>query len=147
MFLVASAPFRTGHHFRQMARRFQRRLRTRMGNGPGNPTRITIASVFPNNRGQLRFRPCVDHLRRRQDLRLIHPHIQRTISLHTESAVRVIQLRRANAQVQQHPIQGTRGNPTRRVAIGIVRDLNPIPKCCQTAGRRRDRTFVTIRSP
>src|SRR5712692_7995966 len=47
----------------------------------------------------------IDQLGRGYRLAWVHPHVQRTVPLETETALGLVELRRADAEVQKHPSQ------------------------------------------
>ena len=147
MLFIFTTTLRLFNRSRQLHRGFQRCFSAYSNYCSGNPTGIPFPSILPYRVSQILFGPFIDHLSSSQLLSRVHSHVQRPINLQAKSTPSCVQLRRANAQVQQHPIQGLCRNPTHCTAIGTVINLHPIPKCCQTTGRRRNRTLVPIHPP
>src|SRR6187399_659192 len=77
---------------------------TLLHDDPRKPPRLWLVSVLPEDPSQLSLTPTVHCLGSRERLPQIHPHVERTIPLETEPAVRFIKLWRADTQIQQHPV-------------------------------------------
>src|SRR5262245_3115605 len=85
----------------------------RLHNCPRKPPSLRLIPVLPKNSSQLGLTQTVHHPGSRELLPLVHPHVERTVLLKTESAVRFVKLRRADTQVQQHSLAARRRNPFR----------------------------------
>ena len=98
----------------QFARRFERMSLTLAHYRLCDTTRISLVTKFPKNLCQ-RFRIFAVHqVSRRQRLPRVHPHVQWTVLLETESACRGIQLLRTHTQIQQHTVAAIRCHPFRK---------------------------------
>src|SRR5579862_9216784 len=83
-----------------------RSYRPRPANGSGDSPRPPFLSEFVNHIGKLSLVEVVYHLFG-GTLRLrVHPHIERSIRLKTESARRIVQLQAAHSDVGQQTVDG-----------------------------------------
>src|SRR6185436_1046732 len=82
--------------------------------GARQPTGLRLVSVLTEHTSQLSLGPLVEGHSGSQGLPLVHPHVERTISLKTESAVRLIELRRADPKVEKNPVATVRRNALRQ---------------------------------
>src|SRR6185503_13304455 len=64
--------------------------------GPRKPPSLWLISVLPKNASQLSLTPTVHQPGSRELLPQIHPHVERTVLLKTESTIRFVKLRRAD---------------------------------------------------
>src|SRR5438876_981914 len=96
-----------------------------LGDRPRQPAGLRLVSILPEHPSQLGLSPAVHHLGRRQRLPSIHPHVKRTVPLKTETTARVVKLKRAHTQIQQHTIATRRRNPLRQLRKIPAPDLKP----------------------
>ncbi len=94
-------PFNEGG---QLAGRHERPLPPLSLNRARQTPRLRFPAQFPKNPGQFIHAQLIDQVRRRQVLPRVHPHVQRTVPLKTEPALRRVKLRRTHAQIQQDPV-------------------------------------------
>ena len=72
--------------------------------GRGNERRVAFLTVLEKDAAQLLAGPCVDDLIGRQRVVPIHPHVERRVGHIGEAAFAVVQLRRGNAEIEQHSV-------------------------------------------
>jgi hypothetical protein len=77
---------------------------TRMNNGTRYSSRKPFFAELKNRVGQLRFRPSIDQVSCGPAHRLIHAHVQRTVSLKAKATSRFFQLRGRDSKVKQDSI-------------------------------------------
>src|SRR5438270_10004891 len=105
-----------------------RSYRPRPANGSGDSPRPPFLSEFVNHIGKLSLVEVVYHLFG-GTLRLrVHPHIERSFRLKTESARRVGQLQAAHSDVSQDSINAARLLPFRNLCERAMQqsDFRPI---------------------
>jgi hypothetical protein len=90
---------------------------------PRHPPSLRLLAFREEQFRQFGFRPVINYVRCGQRLPLIHPHVERPISLKAEAAVRQIQLRRADTQIKQDPVTTRRRNPIQEPGIIPPPDL------------------------
>src|ERR1017187_1746825 len=88
-------PGRGRNHFRKLCGSVNR---PRPNNGSGDSPRPPFLTEFVNRVGQLALVAAIYHLFGSQSGMRIHPHVQRTICLKTESTRGVLQLHGTDAQ-------------------------------------------------
>src|SRR5579863_5343671 len=105
-----------------------RSYRPRPANGSGDSPRPPFLSEFVNHIGKLSLVEVVYHLFG-GTLRLrVHPHVERSIRLKTESARRIVQLQAAHSDVGQDAVNRCWLHSFRNLCEGAMqqRDLRPI---------------------
>src|SRR5437764_9433402 len=104
-----------------------RSYRPRPANGSGDSPRPPFLSEFVNHIGKLSLVEVVYHLFG-GTLRLrVHPHVQRSFRLKTESARRIVQLQAADSNVGQDSINTRRLLPLRNLREGTLQERNLRP--------------------
>src|ERR1700752_4915487 len=83
-----------------------RSYRPRPANGSGDSPRPPFLSEFVNHVGKLSLVEVVYHLFGGTLRMRVHPHIERSIRLKTESARRIVQLQAAHSDVGQKTVDG-----------------------------------------
>src|SRR5579864_1775295 len=104
-----------------------RSYRPRPANGSGDSPRPPFLSEFVNHIGKLSLVEVVYHLFGGTLARRVHPHIERSFRLKTESARRVVQLQAAHSDVSQDSINAARLLPFRNLREGAVQQRNLWP--------------------
>ena len=92
------------HARHQIARRFQRFLRTVLADDLRDAHRPLLLRILAQNAGDVLRAPRVDDFARRQRLILIHAHIQRRVRMVGKTALGGIQLIAAHAEVDHHAV-------------------------------------------
>src|SRR5215467_2461300 len=102
--------------------------RPRPANGSGDSPRPPFLSEFVNHIGKLSLVEVVYHLFGGTLPTRVHPHVERSIRLKTESAPGVVQLQAAHSNVGQNSVNGPWLLPLRNLREGSMqqRDLRPI---------------------
>ena len=90
----------------QLQRRFDGRFLTRPADGCRDLRCIALLAVIIENAAQLALRPGVDDRPRRERVVLIHTHIERGVRHVGKAARSIVELRRRNAEVEQHAVHG-----------------------------------------
>src|SRR5690349_3186254 len=105
-----------------------RSYRPRPANGSGDSPRPPFLSEFVNHIGKLSLVEVVYHLFG-GTLRLrVHPHVERSFRLKTESARRIVQLQAADADVSQDSVHTRRLLPLPNLREGTLQEryLRPV---------------------
>jgi hypothetical protein len=102
--------------------------RPRPNNGSGDSPRPPFLTEFVNRIGKSFLVETIYHLIGGQLAMWIHPHVERSFRLKTESAVGVVQLQTAYAQVSQHSVRSRRRHPLADLGKTAVqqRDARPV---------------------
>src|SRR5579884_302793 len=102
--------------------------RPRPDNGSGDSPRPPFLSEFVNHIGKLSLVEVVYHLFGGTLATRVHPHIERSFRLKTESALRIVQLQAAHSDVGQYSVDRRWLNPLRNLCERTMqqRDLRPI---------------------
>src|SRR5580692_3925969 len=105
-----------------------RSYRPRPANGSGDSPRPPFLSEFVNHIGKLSLVEVVYHLLGGSLALRVHPHVERSIRLKTESTRRIIQLQAAHSNVGQDAVcnLGTEPLPDFSKRALHQRDLGPI---------------------
>src|SRR5271169_722058 len=83
-----------------------RSYRPRPANGSGDSPRPPFLSEFVNHIGKLSLVEVVYHLFGGSLATRVHPHVERSIRLKTESARAVVKLQAANPNIRQQTVDG-----------------------------------------
>ena len=140
---------RTFNHGDQFFRRDKRMAFTRMNNGTSNPPRKPFFAELEDRVGQLCLRPSVDQVSCGPAHRLVHTHVQRTISLKAKPASGLFQLRGRNSKIKQDSIDSpnTTGSKmlfqTHEVTI---EETNTVPESREPVSTRCYGCCVTVKS-
>ena len=86
----------------------------------------------------------IEQRRRRQFLLRVHSHVQRAVALETESALRPIQLRRTDPQIQNHPVATPRLNPLVQSGKTALPDFKPSRELRQPRPGRLHRRAIPV---
>src|SRR5580704_3943930 len=88
-----------------------RSYRPRPANGSGDSPRPPFLSEFVNHIGKLTLVEVVYHLFGATLATRVHPHVERSIRLKTESARRIVQLQTAHSDVGQQSVRKIPAEP------------------------------------
>src|SRR5437899_9552576 len=88
-----------------------RQYRPRPDNGSGDSPRPPFLTEFVNQIGKLTLVELVYHLFSGQLGLRVHPHVERSFRLKTESPRRVLQLQAAHAEISQQPVSRSCSEP------------------------------------
>ena len=113
-------------------------------NRPGDAARPALAAQFPKNLRQLPGLEFVHQLRGAHRLPPVHPHVQRPLGLKTETALRLVELRRAHPEIQQHPVATRLGQALGQAGKRLPVQLQPAAKPFQAPGRGGQRPIVAV---
>src|SRR5438309_10850077 len=92
-----------------------RSYRPRPDNGSGDSPRPPFLSEFVNHIGKLSLVEVVYHLFGGTLRPRVHPHVERSLRLKTESACAVVQLQAAEPQIGEDAIDARRSSKTRNL--------------------------------
>src|SRR3954462_13817308 len=123
--LVFHCPERARYNLREMSGCC---YRTRPDNGSGDSPRPPFLTEFVNHIREVFFVHAIYHLIGGTLALRVHPHVERSFRLKTESALGIVQLQRAQPDIGQQPIREVRGKA--RADFGKARmqqrDLRPV---------------------
>src|SRR5437879_13816358 len=105
-----------------------RSYRPRPDNGSGDSPRPPFLSEFVNHISKLALVEVVYHLFGGTLRPRVHPHVQRSIRLKTESACGIVKLQTADSEIGQQTVDGRWSLVVRSFTEGFVqqRNLRPI---------------------
>ena len=111
---------------------------------PGDPTGPPVLAVAREKPGQLRRIPLVDDVRRRRRTGRVHPHVERRVGPVAEAPLGHVELRGADAQVEQGANQQTSGHHVGQPVETGARHVGPAPEPAQrgASGGHRSRVLV-----
>src|ERR1035438_8190680 len=121
-------PGRGRYHLDKLRRRA---YRPRPDNGSGDSPRPPFLTEFVNHIGQLALVDVVYHLFGGVARHGIHPHVERSFRLKTKSALRILKLQAAHAQVRQQAVEGSGSDVLGYLGKRAVdqSDLRPVVRC------------------
>src|ERR1700745_809109 len=102
-----------------------RSYRPRPANGSGDSPRPPFLSEFVNHIGKLALVEVVYHLFGGTLTVRVHPHVERSIRLKTESACGIEKLQAAHAKVGQQTVDGRWSLVVRYFTEGLMPQRNP----------------------
>src|SRR5215469_212353 len=117
--------------------------RPRAANGSGDSPRPPFLSEFVNHVGKLSLVEVVYHLFGGSLARRVHPHIERSFRLKTESARRIVQLQTAEAQIGKQAVDASRLQAFGNFCERSVQQRDFRPLCFLVVGRRSFAAFAT----
>src|ERR1700746_2224326 len=105
-----------------------RSYRPRPANGSGDSPRPPFLSEFVNHVGKLSLVEVVYHLFGGTLRMRVHPHIERSFRLKTESARGVVELQAADPDISQDPVNRSRLDAFRNLSERSMQqgDLRPV---------------------
>ena len=134
-------------HIDQLQRGRDRLLRPGAYDRPGDARRVALLAVFIQNAFELALRPLIDDVPRAQTAGRVHAHVERSVVHIRKAALRLVELRRGNAEVEEHAVHGADAETVKnggRVAEVAVHELHTVPKRGQPRAGARDRRFVAV---
>src|SRR5580700_11079659 len=105
----------------------RRSYRPRPDNGSGDSPRPPFLSEFVNHIGKLALVEVVYHLFGGSLTLRVHPHVERSIRLKTESACGIGKLQTANSDVGKQTVDGRWSLVVRNFTEGLMPQRNPRP--------------------
>src|SRR5215471_6040015 len=94
--------------------------RPRPDNGSGDSPRPPFLTEFVNHIREILFAHVVYHLIGGALAVRVHPHVERSFRLKTESAQRVSELQRAHTQIRQKPVGACRRDVLFQIGVGAM---------------------------
>ena len=88
----------------ELERRFDGTVGPHALDGGGDLRGVALLAVFVEDGFEFFARPVVDDLIGGQRLLAVHAHVERRVGHVGKAALRVVELRRRNAQIEQHPV-------------------------------------------
>ena len=123
---------RAAHNRREPPRRLDGRLASRVDDGPGDPPREALLAELKDRVGQLLFARSRDQVGGRVAGAPVHPHVERFVALEAESAARLVELHRGDAEVgeravdERHPEAVEHG--VERAVVGVNQRHALVPR-------------------
>ena len=99
----------------ELKRRFDGLLLAVLANSLRDGGRIALLAVFKEDAAQLFIRIGIHDLARGQCSGLVHAHIERRVLLIGKAAGGIVELRRGNAEVKEHPVHAADAQLTQHV--------------------------------
>src|SRR6185295_7491377 len=119
-----------------------------MNNGTSNPPRKPFFAELENRVGQLCLWPSVDQVSCGLAHRLIHTHVQRTISLKAKPASGLFQLHGRNSEIKQNSIDSPNTTGSKmlfQTPEVTIEEANTVPKSREPVSTRCYGCCITVK--